>query len=161
MWLVGIDDPVTAKADVAQAFAAVGQAVAEAEARTELEDRAKAEGSAEEGAYDGNGASPRSRRAPAVVALAHSPAVVEDAVKRGAGLVLAGHTHGGKVRLPGIGPLMAPPGVERRFAGGMARWSGASVFVNSGYGTPGVKVRWGVPPAVALLRLVGGGVKAE
>lgn len=42
-----------------------------------------------------------------IIFLTHCPSVAPQAVERGADLILAGHTHGGQVRLPLLGPLWA------------------------------------------------------
>lgn len=42
------------------------------------------------------------------ILLAHNPAYCEDYAAWGADLILAGHTHGGLVRIPGIGSVISP-----------------------------------------------------
>jgi len=117
LWLVGLDDPVTGRADVEAAFADV-----------------------KEGAP--------------VVVLCHSPEAAPEAIRRGARLVLAGHTLGGKVRLPVVGPLGRVASGLRGFDRGLVVHEGAHVYVNRGFGTPQPVFRWGAPPEVAVLKLV-------
>jgi predicted MPP superfamily phosphohydrolase len=64
--------------------------------------------------------------------------------------VLSGHTHGGQVVLPGLGPLAAQkfPVVE-----GLARQEQTSLFVSRGVGTVYVPVRINCPPEAAVLTL--------
>jgi predicted MPP superfamily phosphohydrolase len=87
---------------------------------------------------------------PTVLLLAHDPRRLREAAALGVGAVLAGHTHGGQVVLPGIGPLAA-----RRFpvAAGLTRRDNTSMFVSRGIGTVYVPVRIGCPPEVSIVTL--------
>ncbi|HUF78622.1 MAG TPA: metallophosphoesterase, partial [Thermoanaerobaculia bacterium] len=67
----------------------------------------------------------RSPKAPAGtprIVLTHSPDVVEEAARRGIDLVLAGHTHGGQVRLPFVGALITRTDIGRRYDRGLFEW---------------------------------------
>lgn len=72
-------------------------------------------------------------------------------------LVIAGHTHGGQVALPGIGPLVTFSDIPRRAAGGGATIiNGRALYVSAGVGmerNQAPQVRFGVPPEVGLLEL--------
>ena len=72
-------------------------------------------------------------------------------------LVLAGHTHGGQLRLPGFGALVTNCGIDRSRARGASRW-GAHMWlhVSAGLGTAPVPRRSGSParPEATLLTLV-------
>ncbi|MFM9069268.1 MAG: metallophosphoesterase, partial [Planctomycetota bacterium] len=85
--------------------------------------------------------------------LAHSPDQWRWAREHQFQLVLAGHTHGGQIVFPGIGPVIAPSldGVE--YAGGVYEVAGRVMHVSRGISgkTP---VRWHCPPEVTLLTLV-------
>jgi predicted MPP superfamily phosphohydrolase len=84
------------------------------------------------------------------VLLAHSGAILPEAEARGIPLVLSGHTHGGQVRLPWIGPPWLP-----RRAGPLVRGlrsrNGTTLLVTSGAGTSILPVRWDCPPEVIAL----------
>lgn len=69
-------------------------------------------------------------------------------------LTVAGHTHGGQVRLPGLGPLLTMSALPRRFAYGHHRVGRRHLLVTSGVGTSILPVRLGVPPeyVVATVR---------
>lgn len=68
------------------------------------------------------------------ILLAHRPEYVQDYVRCGADLVLAGHAHGGQMRLPGlINGLWAPnQGWLPEYAGGMYELGGGKMIVSRG-----------------------------
>jgi predicted MPP superfamily phosphohydrolase len=88
-----------------------------------------------------------------VLAMTHSPDVFPSLPPRMA-LTLAGHTHGGQVRLPLVGPLIVPSRFGARYAAGHVVEGGRHLFVTSGVGTSLLPVRFGVPPELVLLTLV-------
>lgn len=87
---------------------------------------------------------------PARILLAHDPRRIREAATLGFPLVLAGHTHGGQVVLPGIGAIAA-----RKFplAWGAGLRDRTTMFVSRGVGTVYIPVRYRCPPEVALLTL--------
>jgi uncharacterized protein len=88
--------------------------------------------------------------APATILLAHDPRRLTEAAALSVPLVLSGHTHGGQVVLPLIGPVAA-----RKFPviAGVGRRLRTTMFVSRGVGTVYVPVRINCPPEVALLTL--------
>jgi predicted MPP superfamily phosphohydrolase len=104
-------------------------------------------------------------RSPAVppgtprVLLAHSPDVALEASQRGIELVLAGHTHGGQVRLPWIGALTTRSFLGVHYDRGLFVFGAPNargltyLFVNSGIGTSLLPVRFLCPPSYAVLDL--------
>jgi predicted MPP superfamily phosphohydrolase len=92
-----------------------------------------------------------------VILMTHNPDVfpfVPDRVS----LTVAGHTHGGQVRLPLVGRPVVPSRFGQRFAAGHVVEGSRHLFVATGVGTSILPVRFRVPPAVAVLTLsaVGG-----
>ena len=90
--------------------------------------------------------------------LTHSPEprVLDAFAGDGYDLVLAGHTHGGQLRLPGYGAIVTNCGIDRSRARGTSRW-GAHMWlhVSAGLGTsPTAPVRFACPPEASLLTLV-------
>lgn len=84
--------------------------------------------------------------------IAHSPDQFGWAVTNRCGLVLCGHTHGGQIRLPVIGPIVAPSWHGTRYASGVFERNGTIMHVSRGMS--GIHpYRWGCPPEVSLLRL--------
>ena len=87
-----------------------------------------------------------------VLVLTHNPDVFPMVPGR-VGLTVAGHTHGGQVRLPFLGRPVVPSRFGQRYAAGLVSEQGHSLFVTPGVGTSIVPVRFRVPPAVSLLTL--------
>ena len=97
-----------------------------------------------------------------VVVLSHTPAVVLEASRRGLEAVLAGHTHGGQVRLPFFGPPITLSRVPRAVAaGGLHELDGRRIYVSRGIGWEhghAPRVRFLCPPEVTLLELTPGSI---
>jgi predicted MPP superfamily phosphohydrolase len=92
--------------------------------------------------------------------LAHSPDVVLDLAAAGGPppcLVLSGHTHGGQIQLPLLGPLHTGIRLPRRYAQGLHRYRGIPVYVTRGVGTSVIHARFLAPPEVTRVTLVPGG----
>lgn len=74
-------------------------------------------------------------------------------------LLLAGHTHGGQLRIPGYGALVTNCGLDTGRARGLSRWGSppyaAWLHVSAGLGTsPYAPVRFACPPEASLLTLL-------
>lgn len=87
-----------------------------------------------------------------VLLLTHNPDVFP-AVPARVTLTLAGHTHGGQVRLPVVGTPVVPSRYGRRYAAGLVVEGGRRLFVTPGLGTSILPVRFRVPPEISLLTL--------
>ena len=84
--------------------------------------------------------------------IAHSPDQFAWGVSIGCGLLLCGHTHGGQIRIPGIGPIVAPSWYGTRYASGVFERNGTIMHVSRGMS--GIHpYRWGCPPEVSILQL--------
>jgi uncharacterized protein len=90
--------------------------------------------------------------------LTHSPEprVLDAFAADGYDLVLAGHTHGGQLRLPVYGPIVTNCGLDRSRARGASRWgTHMRLHVSAGLGTsPYAPARFCCPPEASLLTLV-------
>lgn len=84
--------------------------------------------------------------------LTHNPDIFPDVPAR-VTITLAGHTHGGQVRLPLVGSLIVPSRFGARYAAGHVVEGGRHLFVATGVGTSILPVRFRVPPSVLLLTL--------
>lgn len=87
---------------------------------------------------------------PAIV-ITHNPAIFPRIPPRAA-VVLAGHTHGGQISLPGIGQPAMWGSAETRYVTGHYVERGRHLFVSPGIGTSIMPVRIGVPPEISRLR---------
>ena len=91
--------------------------------------------------------------------LSHQPDVAEwkpfvSAAPR-VDLMLAGHTHGGQMRLPLLGTPIVPSRYGSKYARGLVQGPICPVYVSRGIGTTMLPLRFGVPPEIALIELVG------
>ena len=84
------------------------------------------------------------------ILLAHDPRRLTDASALKVPLVLSGHTHGGQVVLPLVGPIAAQ---KFPVVAGIGRRDKTTMFVSRGIGTVYVPVRINCPPEVAVLTL--------
>lgn len=85
------------------------------------------------------------------ILLAHTPAIAEDAARYGFDLMLAGHTHGGQICLPGGQPVVLPTkNLPRRFV--LGRWKVGQMqgYTSPGTGSCGVPARFNCPPEVTV-----------
>ncbi len=87
-----------------------------------------------------------------LIALTHNPDIFPNVPQR-AQLVLAGHTHGGQVRFPIIGPVIESSEYGDRWVRGHVFADNHHLFVTTGIGTSIVPVRFGLPPEIVLLTI--------
>jgi predicted MPP superfamily phosphohydrolase len=91
------------------------------------------------------------------IGLTHSPEprVLDAMSADGVDLVLAGHTHGGQLCVPGFGALVTNCGLPASQASGLSRWGRSWLHVSAGLGTsPYTPFRFACPPSATLLTLV-------
>jgi len=69
------------------------------------------------------------------LAVMHSPDSAPEAVALGYDLLVAGHTHGGQVRLPIVGALVTNCSMPRRLVSGLIRMGSATLHTSPGLGT--------------------------
>lgn len=106
-------------------------------------------------------ARPADADADLTLGVTHAPylRVLEAMTGDGVGLVLAGHTHGGQLAVPGFGALVTNCDLPRRYAKGLHRYHAGRrstwLHVSAGVGTsPYAPVRFACPPEATLLTLV-------
>ena len=89
-----------------------------------------------------------------VLLLSHRPEYFPLYVSSGADVVFSGHAHGGQIRLPFIGGLVAPgQGLFPAYDGGMYREGDTAMVVSRGLGNSIFPVRVFNPPDVVLVTL--------
>lgn len=90
------------------------------------------------------------------VLLFHSPELMPQAIERGIDLYVCGHTHGGQVRLPVIGPVLTSSRLGRRYAMGHYHERQTDLYISRGVGFEGLgapRVRLFCPPEITLVTL--------
>ncbi|UUI41893.1 metallophosphoesterase [Oceanobacillus oncorhynchi] len=89
------------------------------------------------------------------ILLSHAPAVIQKYPEVDADIVLSGHTHGGQVRLPFIGALVAPdegllPELQKGvYSLGDARY----LYIDSGLGTSALPIRFLNQSQISLITI--------
>jgi len=117
IWMVGVDDPVTARDHLDLALRGTDQ------------------------------------RSPRLL-LAHSPQLYPQAVQYRLDLLLAGHTHGGQVRLPLLGaPFVPGMGFFPTWDYGLYHSGATTMIVSGGLGESGLPLRFNIRPELSLVTL--------
>jgi predicted MPP superfamily phosphohydrolase len=91
------------------------------------------------------------KRRPTVM-LSHQPIVLDLPEIEGVSLILSGHTHGGQVSLPILGPPLRFSR-EFKYVRGLYEKNGTQLYVSAGTGVIGLPVRFGVRPEISILKL--------
>jgi hypothetical protein len=94
------------------------------------------------------------------ILLSHRPGVAMlPNVPEGIDLIVAGHTHGGQIQIPGFGPPLTLSAVSRDVAaGGLSRLNNQNLYVSRGVGCErgrAPRIRFCCPPEVSILTLTG------
>ena len=88
------------------------------------------------------------------IVLTHNPDLVAEYPLPPAALTLAGHTHGGQLCFPGLGPL---PGMlpyrHHEFLCGQYRLPKTTLIVTAGAGESWLRLRWWCPPEIRVIDL--------
>jgi predicted MPP superfamily phosphohydrolase len=88
----------------------------------------------------------------AVLLLAHEPDFADHAARYPVDLQLSGHSHGGQIVAPLIGPPHLPP-LGKKYVRGRYRLREMELYTNRGIGVVGLPMRFQAAPEVTLLRL--------
>ncbi|HBX68449.1 MAG TPA: serine/threonine protein phosphatase [Chloroflexi bacterium] len=89
----------------------------------------------------------------AAILLAHEPDFAVVSAESGRfDLQLSGHTHGGQVNLPRIGPLVLPM-YGRRYPAGLYQIGQMQLYTNRGLGTARPQIRFNCRPEIAMITL--------
>ena len=91
-----------------------------------------------------------------VILMAHEPDYVDELLKRESGkavdLVLSGHTHGGQIRIPFVGPIVLPE-MGKKYVEGLFHLGATQLYVSCGIGAVGVPFRFACPPELTQITL--------
>lgn len=87
------------------------------------------------------------------VLLAHAPEIYEEAAQAGIQLYLAGHTHAGQIRMPGVGAVRKNAKCPASMAAGHWVYKGLQGYTSAGIGCSSLPVRFLCPPEIVLLEL--------
>jgi predicted MPP superfamily phosphohydrolase len=88
--------------------------------------------------------------------LYHTPDLAEAAAAQNVDLYLAGHTHGGQIRLPFYGALVTLSAYGKRFEMGQYQVGPTTLYVSRGIGMEGLglpRARFLCPPEIVLFEL--------
>ncbi len=90
------------------------------------------------------------------ILMSHNPDVILDTLSAKANLIVTGHTHGGQVRLPFIGPLVQlPTKLGQKYDQGLfAVDDNTTLAISRGIGESGVRARLFAWPQIMELRLM-------
>jgi predicted MPP superfamily phosphohydrolase len=87
------------------------------------------------------------------IMLCHQPDLFPALVRRGVELTLAGHYHGGQVKLQFLGMAVSPAHFVSQFVEGLYVQGGSQLYVSRGIGITGPPVRLNATPEITLLHL--------
>lgn len=94
------------------------------------------------------------KMASCTILLSHRPERVSHYARLGVTLALTGHAHGGQVRLPLVGALIAPnQGLLPKYDRGVYSLGETTMVVSSGLGTTGYRLRLNCPPELVVVTL--------
>lgn len=86
-----------------------------------------------------------------IISMFHSPALFK-AVKDKTDLAFAGHSHGGQIRIPFIGPIWTPTGTDKYVAGWFEEEK-AKMYVSRGIGNSILPIRFNCRPEIAFIKV--------
>jgi hypothetical protein len=98
------------------------------------------------------------------ILLYHSPDLMPEAAQKRVDLYLAGHTHGGQLRLPLFGALFTSSDFWKRYEAGKYEEGSTTLYVSRGLGMEGLgapRARFLAPPEIILWNLSGHSTRKE
>ena len=88
------------------------------------------------------------------IAIAHNPDAILKLKNQPVDLLITGHTHGGLVNLPIVGPLVCPTQLGTAYASGLFKFGNTYMYVCRGIGSGVVShIRFNCRPEIAVLVL--------
>lgn len=91
------------------------------------------------------------------IVLSHRPEHFEQYVNTGADLILTGHAHGGQVRIPFVGGIIAPnQGIFPKYSEGIHNIKNTNMIVSRGLGNSVIPIRINNIPELVIITLNAG-----
>lgn len=87
------------------------------------------------------------------ILITHEPDVIDKFDYKNYNLILAGHSHGGQVRLPLFGAIVLPKNAKKYYDN-YYKLKSTDLYISSGLGTSTVNLRLNNKPSINLYRLV-------
>jgi predicted MPP superfamily phosphohydrolase len=87
------------------------------------------------------------------ILLVHTPELIPEAAASGVNLYLCGHTHGGQICLPVVGPLLVNANCPRRYTQGAWQYAQMKGYTSAGVGASLLPVRFFCPPEIGIIEL--------
>jgi hypothetical protein len=87
-----------------------------------------------------------------VVLMVHEPDFADKVARYPVDLQISGHSHGGQVRMPLVGPLYLPE-LARKYVWGLYRIGELTLYTNAGLGTVEIPVRFHCAPEITMLTI--------
>lgn len=85
------------------------------------------------------------------ILLSHQPDIFPDLPKNKINLTLAGHTHGGQVVIPFLGPIFVPSKYGSKYANGFFEENNNKMIVTKGIGTSILPIRLNCTPEIVVI----------
>ena len=88
------------------------------------------------------------------VLLSHRPELFDTYVQKGVNLVFSGHAHGGQIRIPFVGGLVAPgQGLFPKYDAGVFAQGNTTLIVSRGLGNSIIPLRINNRPEIVIVTL--------
>lgn len=97
----------------------------------------------------GIGDDEKGKRAP-IIMLSHTPDTFPK-IPQEVNLTLAGHTHGGQIRIPLLGPIFTASSYHDKYAKGLITENGKKLFVTRGIGVSILPFRFNCVPEINVI----------
>ena len=85
-----------------------------------------------------------------VIMLTHTPDMFPK-VPDDVNLTLAGHTHGGQIRIPFLGPIFTASSHRDKYSKGLIEENGKKMIVTTGIGVSILPIRFNCPPEIVVI----------
>ncbi|MHC4307761.1 MAG: metallophosphoesterase [Planctomycetota bacterium] len=87
------------------------------------------------------------------ILLSHNPDSADTNFETRIDLMISGHTHGGQVNIPFVGPLILPV-KNKSYSNGFVRTGRTNLYISKGLGWAIIPIRFNCLPEISVLKLV-------